>query len=175
VSAQVVESVWRTSGTAGVLQRQIVAPEALGFSYDTGLFLQFRATDRDDFQLAYAARLSESSDYAGADRLVGELIDRRPGWLQARWLRVAICYRTQRWSDVVRLLTPVVNDSSLDEMYAHAARVTLGIALARLGMFARALSYLEDPAGPVDVAAVDGALASRSPSPATADKSTMSR
>jgi hypothetical protein len=95
----------------------------LGFSYDTGLYLQFRATDRDDFQLAYAASLSESSDYAGADRLVGELIDRRPGWLQARWLRVAICYRTQRWSDVVRLLTPVVNDSSLDEMYAHAARV----------------------------------------------------
>jgi hypothetical protein len=141
VSAQVVESVWRTSGTAGVLQRQIeLAPEALGFSYDTGLYLQFRATDRDDFQLAYAARLSESSDYAGADRLVGELIDRRPGWLQARWLRVAICYRTQRWSDVVRLLTPVVNDSSLDEMYAHAARVTLGIALARLGMFAPALS-----------------------------------
>jgi ESX secretion system protein EccA len=37
--------------------------------------------------------------------------------------------------------------------------VTLGIALARLGMFAPALSYLEEPAGPVDVAAVDGALA----------------
>jgi type VII secretion ATPase EccA len=160
VSAQVVESVWRTSGTAGVLQRQIeLAQWALGFSYDTGLYLQFRATDRDDFQLAYAASLSGSSDYAGADRLVGELIDRRPGWLQARWLRVAICYRTERWADVVRLLTPVVNDSSLDEMYAHAARVTLGIALARLGMFAPALSYLEEPAGPVDVAAVDGALA----------------
>lgn len=160
VSARVVESVWRTSGTAGVLQRQIeLAPGTLGFSYDTGLYLQFRATDRDDFQLAHAASLSESSDYAGADRLVGELTDRRPGWLQARWLRVAICYGTQRWSDAVRLLTPVVNDSSLDEMYAHAARVTLGIALARLGMFAPALSYLEEPAGPVDVAAVDGALA----------------
>jgi type VII secretion ATPase EccA len=160
VSARIVESVWRTSGTAGVLQRQIeLAPGALGFSYDTGLYLQFRATDCDDFQLAYAASLSESSDYAGADRLVGELIDRRPGWLQARWLRVAICYSTERWSDVVRLLTPVVNDSALDEIYAHAARVTLGIALARLGMFAPALSYLEEPAGPVDIAAIDGALA----------------
>ena len=132
---------------------------ALGFSYDTGLYLQFRATEADDFQLAYAATLSEASDYAAAERLVGELIDKRPGWLQARWLRVAICQRTERWSDVVRLLTPVVTDASLDDVFAHAARVTLGIALARLGMVAPALSYLEEPAGPVAVAAVDGALA----------------
>jgi type VII secretion ATPase EccA len=160
VSPRVVESVWRTSATAGALQRQIeLAPAALGFNYDTGLYLQFRATDPDDFQLSYAASLSESADYAGADRLVGELIDRRPGWRQARWLRVAICYRTERWSDVVRMLTPVINDPSLDEVFAHAARVTLGIALARLGMFAPALSYLEEPAGPVAVAAVDGAFA----------------
>ena len=114
--ATVIESVWRTSATAGVLQRQIeLAPGALGFTYDTGLYLQFRATDPDDFQLAYAATLSDAAEYAGADRLVGELIERRPGWLEARWLRVAICYRTERWSDVVRLLTPVVNDASLDE------------------------------------------------------------
>ncbi|HET6735598.1 type VII secretion AAA-ATPase EccA [Mycobacterium sp.] len=160
VSPRVVESVWRTSGTAGVLQRQVeLASGALGFSYDTGLYLQFRATDPDDFRLAYAASLSEAADHAGADRLVGELIDRRPGWLQARWLRVALYYRTQRWSDAVRLLTPVVNEPSLDETFAHAARVTLGISLARLGMFAPALSYLEEPSGPVAVAAVDGAFA----------------
>jgi ESX secretion system protein EccA len=160
VSAHVVQSIWRTSATAGVLQRQIdLAPGSLGFTYDTGLYLQFRATDRDDFQLAYAATLSDASNFAAADRLVGELIDRRLGWLEARWLRVAICYSTERWSDVVRLLTPVVTDESLDEVFAHASRVTLGIALARLGMFAPALSYLEEPAGPVAVAAVDGALA----------------
>ena len=81
-----------------------------------------------------------------------------PTWLQARWLRIAINYRTQRWSDVVRLLTPIVNESTLDEHYAHAAKVTLGTALGRLGMFAPALSYLEEPGGPVAVAAVDGAL-----------------
>ena len=160
VSPRVIESVWKTVDTAGVLQRQIeVAAGALGFTYDTGLYLQFRATDRDDFQLAYAANLSAASDYATADRLVGELTDRRPEWLEARWLRVAICYRAERWSDVVRLLTPIVTDESLDETFAHATRVTLGIALARLGMFAPALSYLEEPAGPVAVAAVDGGLA----------------
>lgn len=159
-SPMVIESVWRTLGTAGALQRRLeLAPRALGFTYDTGLYLQFRAADPDDFQLAYAAALSETGAYADADRLIGELIDRRPGWRQATWLRVAINHRTERWSDVVRLLTPVVNDSSLDELYAHAARVTLGIALARLGMFAPALSHLEDPTGPIDVAAVDGAFA----------------
>ena len=65
----------------------------------------------------------------------------------------------QRWSDVVKLLTPIVNDPDLDEAFTHAAKITLGIALARLGMFAPALSYLEEPDGPVAVAAVDGALA----------------
>ena len=160
VSPRVIESVWKTVDTAGVLQGQIdLAPGSLGFTYDTGLYLQFRATDRDDFQLAYAAILSGASDYAAADRLVAELIERRPDWLDARWLRVAICYRTERWSDVVRLLTPVVTDESLDEVFAHATRVTLGVALARLGMFAPALSYLEEPAGPLPLAAVDGGLA----------------
>ena len=41
----------------------------------------------------------------------------------------------------------------------NGMKITLGIALARLGMFAPALSYLEEPEGPVAVAAVDGALA----------------
>lgn len=156
---RVIEAVWRTSATAGLLARQIdLAPRALGFDYDTGLYLQFRAADPDDFQLAYAATLSEQGKAADADRLVGEVLDRRPTWLEARWLRVAINYRTERWSDVVRLLTPIVNEATLDPLYAHAARVTLGIALGRLGMFAPALSYLEEPEGPVAVAAVDGAL-----------------
>lgn len=160
VSARVVEAIWTTRATAGALQRHVeMAPGALGFHYDTGLYLQFRAADHDDFQLAYAAALCDAGAYADADTLVDELIGRRPGWLQARWLRVAVNHRTQRWSDVVRLLTPVVNDASLDATYAHAARVTLGIALARLGMYAPAMSYLAEPAGPIAVAAVDGGLA----------------
>ena len=159
VSPRVVESVWRTVATAGALQRQLeLTPGDLGFTYDTGLYLQFRASSPDDFQLAHAATLSGSGEHAAADQLVEPLIERRPSWLQARWVRVAMYYRTERWSDVVRLLTPVVNDEALDETHAHAARVALGTALARLGMFAPALSYLEEPAGPVRVAAVDGAL-----------------
>ena len=159
VSPRVVESVWRTVTTAGALQRQLeLTPGDLGFTYDTGLYLQFRACTPDDFQLAYAATLSGSGNPVAADQLVDPLIERRPSWLQARWVRVAMYYRTERWSDVVRLLTPVVNAETLDETYAHAAKVALGTALARLGMFAPALSYLEEPGGPVRVAAVDGAL-----------------
>jgi type VII secretion ATPase EccA len=160
VAADVVESIWQTRDTAGVLQRKIeLASGALGFTYDTGLYLQFRAAEPEEFQLAYAATLSDKGDHDNADRLVGELVDRRPDWLQARWVRVAICHRTERWSDVVRLLTPIVNDEGLDAAFAHAGRTALGIALARLGMFAPALSHLEEPAGPVAVAAVDGGLA----------------
>ncbi|OBG89008.1 type VII secretion AAA-ATPase EccA [Mycobacterium sp. NS-7484] len=160
VSGPVIDAVWRTRASAGLLQREIdLSAGDLGFTYDTGLYLQFRATDVDDFQLAYAARIASAGSPAEADALVGKVLTRRPGWLNATWLRVAINHRAQRWSDVVRLLTPVVTDPSLDEVTSHAARVTLGIALARLGMLAPALSYLEDPSGPIAVAALDGALA----------------
>lgn len=158
-SARVVESIWRTVATAGVLQGHLeMSAGDLGFDYDTGLYLTFRATTPDDFQLAYAATLSDRGDHAAGDRLVAQLLERRPSWLQARWVRVAMYHRTERWSDVVRVLTPVVNDPRLDDAYAHAARVALGTSLARLGMFAPALSYLEDPSGPVAVAVVDGTL-----------------
>jgi type VII secretion ATPase EccA len=162
-SIRVLEAVSRTSPTAGTLQRQVeLAPEALGFRYDTGLYLQFRATDTDDFALAYAAALASTGDagkYADAYELVAGVTERRPTWREARWLAVVVNYRAERWSDVVKLLTPIVNDPELDEAFSHAAKITLGTALARLGMFAPALSYLEEPDGPVGVAAVDGALA----------------
>ena len=159
-SARVLESVWRTVATAGTLQDHLeMTPGDLGFHYDTGLYLTFRAATADDFALAYAATLSDRGEHAAGDRLVEDVLQRRPSWLDARWVRVAMYYRTERWSDVVRLLTPVVNDPRLDETQAHAVRVALGTSLARLGMFAPALSYLEDPSGPVDVAVVDGTLA----------------
>ena len=91
--------------------------------------------------------------------MVSAITERRPSWREARWIAVVINYRAERWSDVVKLLTPIVNDPDLDEAFTHAAKITLGIALARLGMFAPALSYLEEPDGPVAVAAVDGGLA----------------
>ena len=160
VSIRVLESVWRTASTAGVLQREVeLAPGALGFRYDTGLYLQFRATGPDDFALAYAAALAEAGKFADADQLVSAIFERRPSWREARWISVVINYRAERWSDVVKLLTSIVNDSDLDEAFSHAAKITLGTALARLGMFAPALSYLEEPEGPVAVAALDGALA----------------
>ncbi len=160
VSPEVIDAVWRTVASAGRLQREIdLAAGDLGFTYDTGLYLQFRATEPDDFQLAYAAHRCQAGELAEADALVSEVLGRRPGWLNAKWLRVAINYRAERWSDVIRLLTPVVTDETLDEVTSHAVRIALGISLARLGMFGPALSYLEEPAGPIAVAAVDGALA----------------
>lgn len=159
-SLRVLEAVSRTAATAGTLQRKVdLAPGALGFRYDTGLYLQFRATTTDDFHLAYAAALAAAGRYADADQIVTGLTARRPNWREARWVGVVVHYRAERWSDVVKLLTPVVTDADLDEAFAHAAKITLGTALARLGMFAPALSYLEEPDGPVAVAAVDGALA----------------
>jgi type VII secretion ATPase EccA len=158
-SARVVESVWRTVATSGVLQRQVdLVDGALAFDYDSGLYLEFSASAPDEFTLAYVVTLCDAGNYAAADELIGPLIAKRPNWLEARWIRVAMYYRTERWSDVVRLLTPIVNDPKLDGSYAHAVRIALGTSLARLGMFAPALSYLEDPTGPLPLATVDGTL-----------------
>ncbi|EUA28992.1 ESX-3 secretion system EccA3 domain protein [Mycobacterium intracellulare 1956] len=147
-SLRVLEAVSRTAASAGVLQRQVdLAPNSLGFRYDTGLYLQFRATTPDDFHLAYAAALATAGRFADADAIVAGLTAERPNWREARWVSVVINYRAERWSDVVKLLTPIVNDTDLDEAFSHAAKIALGTALARLGMFAPALSYLEEPEG----------------------------
>lgn len=159
-SPAVLAEVAATRLTAGVLARRIeLAPDALGFTYDTGLYLQFRASGPDGFQLAHAAAIAGAGRFADADSIVGEVTDRNPASREARWVATAIHYRAHRWADVVKLLTPAVNDTRLDEHYGHAARITLGTALARLGMSAPALSYLEEPGGPLAVAAVDGGLA----------------
>ncbi|WP_409434331.1 type VII secretion AAA-ATPase EccA [Mycobacterium sp. SMC-14] len=159
-SARVVEAVWTTAPTVGALQRQLdLQHGALGFHYDSGLYLQFRATEPDDFSLAYAGALAAAGRYGEAYRLVAEIAERRPGFRDARWLATVIHYRAERWSDVVKLLTPIVNDPELDELFTHAAKIALGSALARLGMYAPALSYLEEPEGPIAAAATDGALA----------------
>ncbi|CAN5447086.1 type VII secretion AAA-ATPase EccA [soil metagenome] len=157
VSRRVLQAVSATAGTAGVLQRKVeLAPKSLGFTYDTGLYLQFRASEPEDFHLAYAAALAADGEFAEGDALLAQMTTQRP---EVRWVAAAMNFRAQRWSDVIKLLTPIVNDSTLDEVFSHAARVTLGTALARLGMFAPALSYLEQPEGPCELAATDGALA----------------
>ncbi len=160
VSLRVLEAIARTVATAGRLQRQVeLEPGALGFRYDTGLYLQFRASNTDEFHLAHAAALATAGRFAEADQIVAGFRKRRPSWREARWVDVVINYRAERWSDVVKLLTPIVNDPELDDAFTHAAKIALGTALARLGMFAPALSYLEEPEGPVAVATLDGALA----------------
>ena len=158
--ARVIGAVWATAASSGALQRAIgLAEGSLGFSYESGLYLRFRASERDGFALAYATTLVERGDYAGAHELAAEIADRRPSRVDARWVRAAIHYRAQRWSDVVTLLTPMIGEKELDATVAHAVRIALGTALARLAMFAPALSYLTDPSGQIEVAAVDGALA----------------
>jgi len=154
LSLPVLAAISHNAVTAGVLQRHVeLAPGALGFQYDTGLYLKFRATEPDDFHLAYAAALAGDGRFAAAHQLVSDVTRRRPSSREARWVASTVHYRAERWSDVVKLLSPIVNDADLDEHFAHAVKV------ARLGMFAAALSYLEEPDGPVAVAAVDGALA----------------
>src|SRR4051794_2031848 len=70
----VLAAVVRTADTSGVLQRRIELPSgALGFDYDTGLYLRFRATTTDDFRLAYAAALAIDGAFHDAAEVVSEI------------------------------------------------------------------------------------------------------
>ncbi|MGA8331994.1 MAG: type VII secretion AAA-ATPase EccA [Mycobacterium sp.] len=159
-STHVLEAISRNASNAGLLQRSVeLTPGTLGFHYDTGLYLRFRATEPDEYHLAYAAALAADGRFADAHKLVTEVSQRRPSSREARWVAAVVHYRAERWSDVVKLLSPIVNDPGLDERSAHAVKIALGVSLARLGMFAAALAYLEEPEGPIPVAAVDGGLA----------------
>src|SRR4051794_28827277 len=111
LSMRVLEAVSRTASTTGLLQRKVeLAPGALGFRYDTGMYLQFRATEPDDFHLAYAAALTGAGQFAEAHQLISAVAERRPSRREVRWASVVLNYRAERWSDVVKLLTPIVND-----------------------------------------------------------------
>ena len=73
VSAAVLEAVSGTADTAGMLQRRVeLAPGALGFLYDTGLYLRFRATGPDDFhaRLCSGPGFNGAGESARADQLV---------------------------------------------------------------------------------------------------------
>ncbi len=158
----VLSAICSTAPTAGALREAVgLSPDALGFSYDSGLYLQFRACEPEGFALALAANAVRRGKLAHAHDLIVDVASLNNFSIEALWMRASVHYRAERWSDVVALLTPLVGEAkpALDPLVAHAVRIALGISLARLGMFAPALSYLEDPSGPIEVAAIDGKLA----------------
>ncbi|EFV14745.1 type VII secretion AAA-ATPase EccA [Segniliparus rugosus] len=161
LSLPVLESAVANSANSGELSREIgLGPDALGFRYESGLYLRLRAADPAGLRLALAAALAENGKLEQAHEIAEKVAKEHPERFDARWTQAAICYRAARWPDVVALLTPVVADSAdLDPASAHAARISLGIALARLGMHTPALSHLDEHQGPIAVAATDGALA----------------
>ncbi|MGB0969604.1 MAG: type VII secretion AAA-ATPase EccA [Mycobacterium sp.] len=161
-SERVLSAICSTTPTAGALREKVgLSPDALGFGYDSGLYLQFRACEPDGFALALAANAILRGKLAHGHDLIVEVASRSTFSIEALWMHAAVHYRAERWSDVVALLTPLVGEAkpALDALVAHAVRIVLGISLARLGMFAPALSYLEDPSGPIEVATIDGKLA----------------
>ena len=131
---------------------------ALGFSYDTGLYLQFRATGADDFHLAQAAAMATRVG-SPAPPLSSPRSPHADPADEARWVTTAINYRARRWNDVVKLLTPIVNDPDLDEFYAHAAKIAARNRAGPVGDVRAGAVLPRRTGGPVAVAAVDGALA----------------
>lgn len=79
-TVDVLEAISETTATAGHLQHAVnLHPGDLTFTYDTGLYLEFRAGGPDDYHLAYAAALVDKGEYDKANELIAAVTARRPG------------------------------------------------------------------------------------------------
>ncbi|EIC68326.1 hypothetical protein S7W_13389 [Mycobacteroides abscessus M94] len=78
-TVDVLEAISETTATAGHLQHAVnLHPGDLTFTYDTGLYLEFRAGGPDDYHLAYAAALVDKGEYDKADELIAAGVVQRP-------------------------------------------------------------------------------------------------
>ncbi len=98
----------------------------------------------DDFHLAYAAALAADGRFAEARQLVTGVTERAAKLARSPLGRVVINYRAERWSDVVKLLSP----SSTTPASTRPSRTPPRSRWASRWPgwdVAPALSYLEDP------------------------------
>lgn len=152
----VIEQAHRTIDTCGdLLAGSDVAPGALDFSFDTGLYVHVSAPGADGIKLACAAQRCQSGQYEAARAVLDEQL-RRTQPILAHWALAVVYFRARRWSDVREVLGPVRARSQTDQVLHHAITVAHGIATAYLGIWESALETLEAAGrGPIPAASAE--------------------
>jgi type VII secretion ATPase EccA len=156
---EVLEQACRSIDTCGeLIAASDVAADALDFRFDTGLYLQLRATGAAGVKLACAASRTADGHYAAARDLIDDrLLAAQP--LIGGWMLATVYYRSRRWHDVRRVLGPLASLASGDEFLRQAVTVAYGTAGAYLGLWEQALGLLaEQGRGPIAAATAEAML-----------------
>jgi type VII secretion ATPase EccA len=153
-SREVLEKAYRAIGTCGELMSAAdVAPDAVDFPFDTGMYIQLHARGADGVIMACAAARAAAGDYAAArDLLDDRVLAAAPG--HAGWVLAVIFFRAKRWHDVRRVLAPLTAQVRDDPFLHQAVQVAHGLAGAYLGLWEQAFNQL-GPQGHGPIAAAN--------------------
>ena len=158
-SREALENAYRAIGTCGELMSAAdVAPDAVDFPFDTGMYIQLHARGADGVIMACAAARAAAGDYAGArDLLDDRALAAAPG--HAGWVLAVIYFRAKRWHDVRRVLAPAAAQVRDDPFLHQAVQVAQGLAGAYLGLWEQAFDQLSSQGqGPIAAANAEALL-----------------
>jgi type VII secretion ATPase EccA len=156
---EVLENAYRAIGTCGeLLSAADVAPEAVDFPFDTGMYIQLHARGAEGVIMACAAARAAVGDYAAArDLLDDRVLAAAPG--HAGWVLAVVYFRSKRWHDVRRVLAPLTAQVRNDAFLHQAVQVAHGLADAYLGLWEQAFDQLSTQGqGPIAAANAEALL-----------------
>ncbi|MGF6882708.1 type VII secretion ATPase EccA [Nocardia sp. GAS34] len=160
LTREVLFNLVKTSdSTLGREQRRLgLQLRELSGRFVVGPYVDYPLATRTEIWLAQATRLIEEGQYDEAERLLDELARHRRAQPAAddaevdgricAYVRAHLHFVTQRWSDVMTVLTGSADWP--DAYLAAGANVMVGSACAQLGLFGEATRRLElAEAGPI--------------------------
>ncbi|MFF0491325.1 type VII secretion AAA-ATPase EccA [Nocardia sp. NPDC003482] len=153
VTREVLGNLFRTSGSSLYREQRRLGlrPRELAGRFMTGLYIDYPLSNYTEIWVAQAAQLIADKEYDEAVRVLDELAEyqRRAGGGAdavadgriAAYVRGVLHYNTQRWPDVMSVLS---GSADWDDPYmAAGAHVMVGSACAQLGLFAEAIRRME--------------------------------
>ncbi|WP_306360381.1 type VII secretion AAA-ATPase EccA [Nocardia sp. CC227C] len=164
MTQEVLYNLHKTSTVSlGREQRRIgLAPRVLAGRFLPGLYIDYPLASFTEIWLAYASHLIADKQYDEAERVLDELDKHRSQRRSddpefdidgriASYVRGLLHYNTQRWPDVMVILS---GSAEWEDPYlAAGAHVMVGTACAQLGLFGEAIRRMEQAeAGPIPAA-----------------------
>ncbi|WP_433205035.1 type VII secretion AAA-ATPase EccA [Nocardia sp. CA-107356] len=163
VTQDVLHNLYKTSPTSLYREQRRLGlpPRQLAGRFLPGLYIDYPLASFAEIWLAYAAQMISDKQYDEAERILDELEAHRRAQTSdpdkhsddriCAYIRGVLHYTTQRWPDVMTVLT---GSADWDDPYlAAGAHVMVGSACAQLGIFGEALRRMEQAeAGPIPAA-----------------------
>jgi type VII secretion ATPase EccA len=153
MTREVLFNLLKTSGsTLYREQRRLgLRPRELAGRFVTGLYIDYPLSSYTEIWCAQAGQLIADKEFDEAERVLNELADFRrtqPATPEATadnriaaYMRGVLHYTTQRWPDVMIVLS---GSAEWDDPYmAAGAHVMVGSACAQLGLFGEAIRRME--------------------------------